>query len=79
MDMEKRPSPVRIIRRKCLDCQGRSTAGVRDCPSKECPLWPYRFGADPFRKRRKMGPYQKQQLQEGYRKALGEKCTEPLQ
>jgi hypothetical protein len=33
------------IRAKCLECMGYedASAGVRDCTSKNCPLYPYRM------------------------------------
>ena len=37
------------IRSMCLQCMGGSAAGVRECVSSPCPLWPYRLGSDPWR------------------------------
>ena len=40
--MEK--SPLKAIRAKCLDCCCGQASEVKNCPSKRCPLWEYRFG-----------------------------------
>ena len=38
-----RPS-VRLIRKHCLWCMGGSEKLVRNCPSRACPLLPFRMG-----------------------------------
>lgn len=47
MKDEKAPSMAGAIRKKCLDCCGGYSNEVRDCWAKDCPLFPYRFGANP--------------------------------
>lgn len=37
-------TPLKQIRQKCLECQGRSGAEVRRCNIDTCTLHPYRFG-----------------------------------
>ncbi|MBN1275560.1 hypothetical protein JXA12_04695 [Candidatus Woesearchaeota archaeon] len=37
-------TPMRAIRKKCLDCSGGSYKEVRLCPVVNCPLWHLRFG-----------------------------------
>ena len=39
-----RQSPLKQIRKQCLDCCGGGTKSVRFCPDTECPLWCLRFG-----------------------------------
>lgn len=46
----KRPSILRAIRVKCLDCSVGSPKRVRDCPLTDCPLFPYRLGKNPARR-----------------------------
>ena len=46
-DSIKRPI-VKAIREKCIDCSGGSPGEVRRCPVKQCALWPYRMGTNPF-------------------------------
>ncbi len=40
-------TPLKAIRRFCLQCMGFQTAEVRACTEATCPLWPYRLGRDP--------------------------------
>lgn len=47
-----RPS-VKIIRKHCLQCMGGSSVTVKECPSINCPLFPFRFGTNPNRERKK--------------------------
>jgi|GEM_PF-2422211 len=44
-------TPLKAIRAFCLECQGHSRGGVRNCGDPLCPLWPYRLGTDPGRER----------------------------
>ena len=34
------------IKAKCLDCSGGIRAEIRRCPVTNCPLWPFRMGAE---------------------------------
>lgn len=54
--------PVEAIRKKCLDCCCGSKKEVRLCPSCDCYLYPYRFGEDPRRKKRKYTEEQKEAM-----------------
>lgn len=47
-------NPVKAIREKCLDCCCGNAAEVRKCVAVDCALWPYRMGANPFRKKREL-------------------------
>ena len=44
---EKRVSPVKAIRLKCLDCCCGSSHEVKQCPATNCPLHPFRDGHNP--------------------------------
>ena len=44
-------SPLKAIRAKCLDCCCDQITEVKLCPASTCPLHPFRFGKNPFRKR----------------------------
>lgn len=46
-----RISRGKAIRAKCLDCCGGSPGEVARCHITDCPLWPFRFGKDPFSER----------------------------
>lgn len=45
---ENRISPSKAIRLKCLDCCCGSTTEVMFCPCKDCSLWVFRFGRNPY-------------------------------
>ena len=51
--MEERIPVLKAVRLKCLDCSGFSSNEVKLCPVKKCTLYPYRFGKDPYRRKRK--------------------------
>jgi hypothetical protein len=44
------PVPVlKAIRTKCLDCSGGMASEVRDCLVRNCALYPFRMGTNPWR------------------------------
>jgi hypothetical protein len=44
------PLPVlKAIRTKCLDCSGGMASEVRDCLVRNCALYPFRMGTNPWR------------------------------
>jgi hypothetical protein len=43
--------PLAAIRQKCLDCCCGNASEVRKCVATDCALWPFRLGANPFRKK----------------------------
>ena len=51
-------NPVKAIRAKCLDCNYTSQE-VDLCPCKDCALWPFRHGKNPYRAKRVMSEEQK--------------------
>jgi len=40
-------TPIKSIRKKCLDCCCGQYKEVRECPVTKCALYPYRFGHRP--------------------------------
>ena len=42
-------TPLKAIRKKCLECCCGQYKEVRLCPSKDCSLYPFRFGNNPIR------------------------------
>ena len=40
-------TPIKAIRKKCLDCSSWKPKEVRRCPCISCPIYPYRFGRRP--------------------------------
>lgn len=47
--MEEKQSPLKQIRLYCLQCVCGSSDEVKRCSIKDCPLWSFRFGKNPFR------------------------------
>ena len=45
----KRLSPLKSIRKYCLECSGDSWMEVKLCVIEECHLYPYRLGHRPKR------------------------------
>ena len=54
---------MKIIRRKCMDCTYGQSKEIELCPAENCPLWPFRFGKDPYITRRTLTPAQKANLE----------------
>lgn len=40
-------TPVKAIRKKCLECSNFSSMEIDQCPVTDCPLYPFRFGKIP--------------------------------
>ena len=40
-------TPIKAIRKKCLDCTCNQPKEIRLCPVIECDLYPYRMGRRP--------------------------------
>lgn len=64
---DKRKKPLKAIRLKCLDCSGGSWNEVSQCWAEDCPLYPFRFGKNPFRVKREMSEEQKEAARERFR------------
>jgi len=45
-----RLTPLKAIRKKCLDCSCWQPKEVKLCPHTECSLFQYRFGKNPNRR-----------------------------
>lgn len=45
---EKKITPMKAIRLKCLDCCCGSAHEVKLCAATQCPLYPFREGHNPF-------------------------------
>lgn len=42
-------TPLKSIRKKCLDCSCEQFKEVELCPVLDCALWPRRFGKRPVK------------------------------
>lgn len=54
--------PLKAIRAKCLECCCDQVVEVRLCDMTDCPLWPFRMGRNPYRKKRTLTDEQKARL-----------------
>lgn len=66
-------SPLKAIRAKCFDCCGGKYNEIRECGAQSCPLYNYRFGKTPNRKKRILTPEQKEKMLESLRKGKEKK------
>lgn len=41
--------PVKVFRSFCKHCMGGNDSLIKDCPSENCKIYPYRFGKNPSR------------------------------
>lgn len=62
-------NPTKAIRAFCLECSNGSTSEVKFCPVEKCPLYPFRFGKNPYRQRREMTEEEKRVLADRLREA----------
>ena len=65
----RKMTPCKAIRLKCLDCSGGSSNEVKLCVIPDCPLYPFRFGKNPYRKKRELTEEEKAVLRERMKKA----------
>ena len=65
----KEVSPMKAIRKKCLDCSCGSSEEVKNCFAKKCPLYQFRFGY----KLDENGNKKKKNLTDEQRKEMSEK------
>jgi hypothetical protein len=43
----KKLTPIKSIRKNCIECSGGSFSEVYNCGITDCPLWIYRLGKRP--------------------------------
>ena len=48
--MTKPLSPLKAIKKNCIECMGGNPREVPNCEIKECPLYLYRMGHNPNRR-----------------------------
>ena len=47
-------TPKKAIEAKCLDCSAYQVGEVRQCVVTDCPLYAFRLGKNPYRKKQVM-------------------------
>lgn len=55
-------SPIKAIRAKCVECFGGQSNEVKNCTGIKCPLYPYRFGKNPYIQKRELTDDERAQL-----------------
>ena len=79
---EKRISPLKAIRLKCLDCCCGSSNEVQLCPAMGCPLHPFREGHNPYIAKREYSEEQREaakaRLAKGRLASKREKTEKPI-
>lgn len=60
-------SPLKAIRAFCIDCQGGAVREIKSCTAPKCPLYAFRMGKNPYRKR-ELSPEHLAKLQEARKK-----------
>lgn len=68
-------TPVKAIRNKCIDCCCGSKSEVKFCEACDCPIWPFRFGKNPFRAKRKFTDEQRKSAAERLKAAQNIKIS----
>lgn len=61
---EKRLTPLKAIRAKCLECSGGSSNEVKLCPIDKCALYVYRSGHNPYLPKREISQEQIDRLRD---------------
>lgn len=61
-ETKKKITPLNSIRQHCLWCCCESKKEVRQCPAKDCTLYPFRLGRNPFQKRTNLTDEEKQKI-----------------
>lgn len=62
--MTVKMTALQAIRAKCLDCCCNNAAEVAQCPCTNCTLYPFRFGKNPYNKKREYSEEYKAALRE---------------
>jgi hypothetical protein len=57
-------NPLKALRARCLDCCCGNATEVRKCVAVDCPSWPFRMGANPFRAKREISDERKREMAE---------------
>ena len=63
-EVSENTNVLRAIRLKCLDCSTYNINEIKECPVKNCPLFPFRNGNNPFRKKKELSEEERSKLSE---------------
>ena len=79
LDKKSRGNPLGAIQLFCIECMGGVKSEVNICTCNECPLYDYRLGDNPYRKKVQLSKERKIQLSEHMRSLRLKKNLETLQ
>lgn len=71
-------TPLAAIKLKCLDCANYEKSEVKNCTIEDCPLYDFRLGKNPNRKRT-MTEEQKKEAADRMNKARAAKAAKDTQ
>lgn len=63
-EVSENTNVMRAIKLKCLDCSTYNILEIKECPVKNCPLYPFRQGNNPFRKKKELSEEERNKLSE---------------
>lgn len=63
-------TPIKAIRKNCLDCSGNSYEEVRLCPITDCPLYRFRLGKNPNYPKVNKNPFPKEDIRKGIENSI---------
>ena len=63
-EVSENTNVLRAIKLKCLDCSTYNINEIKECPVKNCPLFPFRNGNNPFRKKKELSEEERSKLSE---------------
>ena len=63
-EVSENTNVLRAIKLKCLDCSTYNILEIKECPVKNCPLYPFRQGNNPFRKKKELSEEDRNKLSE---------------
>lgn len=62
MENKKPTNPVKVIRAFCAHCMGGNVLEVSKCTAPNCPLFDWRFGKNPYRKKVELSDEQREKI-----------------
>lgn len=65
----KANSPQKAIVNFCISCMGYHKTWVKECTAKDCPLYEFRLGRNPYRKVREYSDEELENLKNRAKKA----------
>ena len=63
-EVRENTNVLRAIKLKCLDCSTYNINEIKECPVNKCPLYPFRLGKNPFRKKKELSEEERNKLSE---------------